>query len=307
MMNLFDEILTKPIFNLLAVVYSAVGDFGISIIIVTVIIRLLMWPLVKCQLHQAKLMRDIKPELDKIKRSNKDKMVQATMMMALYKERGIKQSYSIAVNLIQLPILLAIFNVTRTIVHFHTNAVASNYLYGWLNGLPRVNDLIGSNPQFNLFGVIDLGKSAATYAPALVIVLICAILQYIQAKQLLPKSDDVRGIRKILHDASNGERIDQSEINQAATRRMSLLMPVVTFFISIPFPSAVILFYATSSLVAVIQQQCIFNQDQDELKNISNERAKHAKSVVVRRKQLASDDPVVDNISTKTTIRRKAK
>ena len=99
-MNLFDEILTKPIFNVLAFIYNFVGDFGVSIIIVTVMIRLLLWPVMRRQLHQSKLMRELQPELRKIRRQTKDKMAQSTMMMALYKERGVKPAASIVANLI---------------------------------------------------------------------------------------------------------------------------------------------------------------------------------------------------------------
>ena len=51
-MSLFDRILTQPIFNLLAFIYNFIGDFGVAIIIVTVIVRLCLWPLVKKQLYQ---------------------------------------------------------------------------------------------------------------------------------------------------------------------------------------------------------------------------------------------------------------
>ena len=80
-MNIFDQLLTQPIFNLLALIYNFVGDFGISIIILTVLVRFLLWPLVKKQLHQTKLMRNIKPELKKIKKkANGNRMMESQMM-----------------------------------------------------------------------------------------------------------------------------------------------------------------------------------------------------------------------------------
>ena len=67
-MSIFDRLLTQPIFNLLALIYNFVADFGVAIIIMTILVRLLLWPLVKKQLHQTKLMRSIQPELKQIKK-----------------------------------------------------------------------------------------------------------------------------------------------------------------------------------------------------------------------------------------------
>ena len=86
---MFDAIVVKPIFNLLFVLYSIMpgGDFGIAVIIFTIIVRLLMWPLVKKQLHQAKAMQKIQPEMAKIKAQAKgDKQKESMMMMELYKK-----------------------------------------------------------------------------------------------------------------------------------------------------------------------------------------------------------------------------
>ena len=90
-MNIFDRLLTQPIFNLLALIYNFVADFGVAIIIMTILVRLLLWPLVKKQLHQTKLMRSIQPELKQIKKKTKgNRMLESQMMMELYRERGME-------------------------------------------------------------------------------------------------------------------------------------------------------------------------------------------------------------------------
>ena len=71
-MSLFDVVIVKPVFNLLMAIYSIIPDFGVSIIIFTVIVRFLLWPLVKKQLHQSKAMRKIQPELKKINEKYKN-------------------------------------------------------------------------------------------------------------------------------------------------------------------------------------------------------------------------------------------
>ena len=66
---MFTTIIVQPIFNLLVLIYAILPghNFGLSLIIFTIIIRLLLWPLVKKQLHQTKLMRKLQPEIKKIK------------------------------------------------------------------------------------------------------------------------------------------------------------------------------------------------------------------------------------------------
>ena len=65
---MFDVVIVQPIFNLLMAIYALIpgGDFGVSVVLFTIIVRLLLWPLVKKQLHQAKAMRKIQPELAKL-------------------------------------------------------------------------------------------------------------------------------------------------------------------------------------------------------------------------------------------------
>lgn len=71
--SLFEVVIVKPIFNLLVLIYGILPghNFGLSIILFTIIVRLLMWPLVKKQLHQAKAMRSLQPELKRIKKGRR--------------------------------------------------------------------------------------------------------------------------------------------------------------------------------------------------------------------------------------------
>src|SRR5688572_6262206 len=111
-MNLFDIILVQPIFNVLIGIYGLIPghDFGLALIIFTILIRLIMWPLVKKQLHQTKVMRQLQPELAVVRKKAKgNKQLEAKMMMELYRERGVNPYGSIGVLLVQLPIFIALF------------------------------------------------------------------------------------------------------------------------------------------------------------------------------------------------------
>ena len=110
MFDLLDFLVVRPIVNILFVIYSVVGDFGVAIIILTILIKLLTWPLMKRQLQQTKLMRKIQPELAEIKKNCKgNRQLESLQMMDLYKRNNIKPFRSILMLFIQLPIFIALF------------------------------------------------------------------------------------------------------------------------------------------------------------------------------------------------------
>src|SRR6185503_21187030 len=89
---MFTTIIVQPIFNLLVLITALLPghNFGLAIIVFTIIVRLLMWPLVRKQLHHAKAMRELAPELKKIKQSTKgNRAEESRLTMELYKEREI--------------------------------------------------------------------------------------------------------------------------------------------------------------------------------------------------------------------------
>lgn len=321
-MSLFDTILTQPIFNLLAFIYNFVGDFGVAIIIMTVLVRLALWPLVKRQLHQTKAMREIQPELQRIQRkaqsgSQEERMAASIAMMNLYKEKGVKPFSSFLVLLIQLPILIAIFNVIRIFAHATVNGAApADFIYPFLVHFGRVPELLAANPHLELFGIIDLTKSASAYLPALILAAVSAIFQFIQSKQTMPSGKDKRGVRAILKEAAAGKEVDQAELNAAAMTKMMYFMPIMTFVICLPFPGAVVLYYATTSLFAVLQQHYILNYDSKELeteattklhrKSSKRERdAVEAEVVTMKKSELKHEKSATSSAgSGKTVVRR---
>ena len=116
-MNIFDIIVVQPIFNLLIGIYSLIpgGDFGVSLIVFTIIVRFALFPLTKSMLHQTKAMRKLQPELVRIKKRTKgNKQLESMQMMELYKKHGINPFRSIGILLIQLPIFIALFQVSKS-------------------------------------------------------------------------------------------------------------------------------------------------------------------------------------------------
>src|SRR5437660_1385400 len=116
---MFTALIVQPIFNLLVLIYALLPghNFGLAIIIFTVIVRLLLWPLVKKQLHQAKVMRQIQPELKRLKKTaGGNRQKESMLMMELYKERGINPFGSLGVVILQIPILIGLYSGLHRVV-----------------------------------------------------------------------------------------------------------------------------------------------------------------------------------------------
>lgn len=285
-MNIFELVVVQPIFNLLMGLYAAVpgGDFGIAIVIFTVIVRFMLYPLTRSMLHQTKAMRKLQPELAKIKKQSKGNRQAETMaMMELYKKHGVSPFRSIGILLIQLPIFIALFQVIQI---FTTNRdQIAKFTYDFLENITPIKDLIADPAGFNekLLGIVDLTKNAISGNGVDVFLILLAIVagytQYVMSKQTMPKNQSNRRIRDIMAEAAEGKQADQSEMNTIVMQRMSKVLPFFMFFVMISVPGALALYYAVSNIVAVGQQAYLLRQDEEELEEVADagiERSKKA-------------------------------
>ncbi len=314
-MNLFDTIVVQPIFNLLVLIYSIIpgADFGIALIILTIIIRFLMWPLVKKQLHQTKAMRELQPELKKIKvKAKGNKQLEGMQMMELYKKHGINPFRSIGILLIQLPIFIALFRVIQ-IFTLHRDEIGK-YTYDFLEKIPIINELIANPGTFNekLLGFINLTEHAVSSnginIVLILLALVAAVTQFILSKQTMPTENSGKRLRDILAEAGDGKQPDQSEMNAVMMRKMMKFLPVMMFFIMINLPAALALYYAVSNIVAALQQQYILKKDKTELGAIAAESNKKTKDSIVKSTAKPATKqtkkPARAKISTDTTVTR---
>jgi YidC/Oxa1 family membrane protein insertase len=269
---MFTTLLVQPIFNVLVAIYALLPghNFGFAIIIFTILVRLAMWPLVKKQLHHAKAMRDLQPELKRIKKAAKgDRQKESAMVMELYKEKEINPFASVGLLLVQLPIFIALYSAISRIVKDPN--VLTTFSYPFIQNLPGIKELAADITLFDntLFGVIDLSKAAVSngvwYIPALVLVVLSAIAQYYQGKQLMPQNKDAKKLRDILKDAGEGKTADQSEMAAATGRFTQYMIPAFVLIFTIGLPAALPLYWLTTSIVAIIQQSRVLRQDETEL------------------------------------------
>lgn len=277
---IFETLIIQPIFNLLVFVYALVPghNFGLALIVFTIIIRFLMWPLVKKQLHHTKKMRALQPELKKVKKAAKgDRQKEATMMMELYKERGFNPFGSIGVLIVQMIILIGLYQGLIRIIDNPQAIIEGSY--AWLANLAWMKELANNINMFDmtLFGAVDLTRAAlgsgGVYLPALIIVIGSAVSQYYQMKQLSPVEEDARGLKEILKEAKTGKQADQSEVNAAVGRGTRYFIPGIVFIVTVYFPSALALYWFTGGLVAFGQQYYILKRDEEELEEVAGQKS----------------------------------
>lgn len=266
--NIFTTIIVQPIFNLLVFIDAILPghNFGLAIIIFTVVIRLLLWPLVKKQLHQARAMRELAPELKKIKAAAKgDRQKESQLTMELYREKEINPFASLGVLIIQIPILIGLYQGLQKIIKDPHQIIS--FSYSFLHHLGWMQHLSANIHSFNnsLFGVVNLTRTAVgtsgIYWAAMAIVIASAIAQYFQAKQLMPQSTDARSLRKILSEANSGKQADQAEVNAAVGRSTQFLIPLMVFLVALRLAVALPLYWLASSVVAYIQQSRALKTD----------------------------------------------
>lgn len=277
---MFTTLIVQPIFNLLVLIYALLPghNFGMALIIFTIVIRMLLWPLVKKQLHQAKLMKKIQPELKRIAKDAKgDKQKQAMLQMELYKEKGINPFGTIGIALLQLPILLGLYSGLQKLMHNPEEIIT--FAYAPLQHLPWMQHLAENIDKFDitLFHIVDLTRPAigaeGFYIPAFIIVVASAVTQYFQAKQLMPDAKDARKLRDIFKDAGQGKQADQQEVNAAIGRSTRFFLPAMIFFFTINIASALSLYWFVGGLVALLQQTYVLRKDEEEMEDLSKGKA----------------------------------
>jgi len=306
MFELIDMIIVRPITNVLFVIYGLVGDFGLAIILFTVLVKILLWPLVKRQLYQTRLMKKIQPELAEIKKNcNGNRQLESLQMMDLYKRNNIKPFRSVITLLIQLPIFIALYTAVRVMVLPTTSDNLSIRAYMPVRQLEGVEEVIRQQDAYfaeidtykqaqsegetdlvepvysfqpKLFGLVDLsarpGFKSWSAVAALLFAICSVLMQYFVARQQMPsnKSKKSRTFRQLMKEAADGKEPDQVELSQVMSNQMSMMMPIMMFLIMINLPGALVFYYGVSNALTILQQRIILKMNFDEMDNVADKK-----------------------------------
>jgi YidC/Oxa1 family membrane protein insertase len=224
MIFLYQAIFYRPILNILVYFYETIAgrDFGIAIILATLLIRLVLYPLFhKSAKHQMALQR-LQPKIKKIQETHKDdKKKQSEALMELYKEHGVNPFLSIILLVVQLPILISLYQIILS--GLRVGGIGTG-LYSFIAAPQTINALF--------LGIVNLKERS------IILVLLAAIAQYFQARLAIYRAPDAG-------PPSPAERM---------ARQMAFIGPVITIVIFYNLPAGVGLYWFVSSLFSIIQQ-----------------------------------------------------
>lgn len=224
MSSFFNVILYQPLFNTLALLYVAFQDLGLAIILLTLIIRLLLYPLFYKSFKNQTMMQKIQPLIRKIQHDHKDsREKQAQALMALYKEHKVNPFSGFLILLIQLPVLIVLYQLF--LAGFTPESFASLYSF-----IPQPTEI-----NHTFLDLIDLQTRS------IVMVSLAAIAQYIQGRLTVPKP------------APGLENDPAVKI----ARTMIFVGPALTVLVLFSLPAAIGLYWLATSLFSIGQQWLI--------------------------------------------------
>jgi YidC/Oxa1 family membrane protein insertase len=228
--NIYHLFIFNPLYNGLIFLFDIFPwiDAGVAVIVFTILVRLILFPLSKKSIITQLRMREITPDLEKIKRTFKDKQVQATKTMELYKQKGVNPFASIFLILLQLPIIYALYHI---FVLSGLPVVNTSILYGFINA-PVIN--------MNLLGFFDISTRSIPLS------LLAAFAQYLQLHFSL--------------SANYQNDIPGSNPAQDVMKYMKYVFPVMIFFISYRVSAVVAIYWAVTSLFTLGQELFVSRQ-----------------------------------------------
>ncbi|MEW6407420.1 MAG: YidC/Oxa1 family membrane protein insertase [Patescibacteria group bacterium] len=230
MYQLYHTLLFQPLLNLLIWLYNLIGDIGVAIILVTVLIRLILLIPSQKALKAQKTMQELQPKLDEIRKKYKDdKKKQSEEMMKFYQEKKINPLGSCLPMLIQLPILFALYSVFRK----GLQADSMQFLYSFVERPEHINTMF--------LGFLDMLK------PNAILAVVAGMLQFFQSKMMMKKQKST----------ALGSMPGLGNIGGMMSKQMTYLMPAMTVFIALSLPSGLALYWATTTAVAILQQWVI--------------------------------------------------
>ncbi|WP_375332720.1 membrane protein insertase YidC [Candidatus Tisiphia endosymbiont of Psammoecus bipunctatus] len=219
-------IITKPLFNVMNFFYHYVGNFGISILIVTVIIKLLMFTLANKSYRSMKKTKNLQPEVERIRALYADdKMRLNQEVMALYKREKVNPIAGCLPLIVQIPVFFSIYKVLNVTIEMRQAP-----FFGW------IKDLSAPDPTtiFNLFGLLPF--TCPSFLMIGVWPILMALTAFLQQRMHPEPADPVQA-------------------------QVMKFMPLVFLVMCSSFPAGVVIYWSWSNILSIIQQYYINKLD----------------------------------------------
>lgn len=227
MQTLWDTFLYEPLHNALVFLIGVIpgGDVGLAVIALTIIVKLVLFPLSQKSVVSQIAMKAIEPDIQKIKEEYKDdKQEQAKKTFELYKEKGVNPFSGCLVLIVQLPIIFALYYV-----FYRGLTITGEGLYSFV----KIPEVINTN----FLGILDVTSKS------IVLAILTGISQFFQMKYAMPSTPP-----------SNGEKSFANDFAKSMNFQMKYILPVFIAIVSYTISAAVALYWLTSNLFAIGQE-----------------------------------------------------
>lgn len=231
---MFNTLFYQPILQSLIFLNNLLGDLGLAIIVITVIIRLVMVPLTMPAMRAAVKMRDLKPKIDELKKKYKDdKMGLQQAQMELFRNNQVNPAAGCLPYIVQFIVLIALYRVFMTSLNGGSGDFGST-MFLWF-------DLKDPDPYFLL-------------------PLLTGLSQLVLSLMILPGAD--ASAEKALAASTKTKKDDKQaeDLSDMATtiqQQMVLVMPVMMVFLAARFPSGLALYWVITTVFSIVQQYYI--------------------------------------------------
>jgi len=224
--QIWNTVLYNPLVNVLAFLVSIIpgGDVGLAIIILTILVKIALFPLSQRSIENQAKMNLLAPELKKIKTSGANKEEQAKQTMALYKKHKTSPFSGCLLVLIQIPIIFALYYVFYKGINFD-----GGLLYSFVHIPEKMN--------MNFLGLLDIGQKS------LLLAILAGISQFFQA-YFMPKP--------AVSAQKSGSF--QESFGKSMNMQMKYIFPFIVAFIAYSVSGAVALYWITNNVFAIGQQ-----------------------------------------------------
>lgn len=250
--QIFQLLIVNPLTNILLAIYQLLAylhipsPLGFSIVVMTIVIRFLLYPVMASQIKTSKKMSLLSPHLSKLKEQHKgdaQKLQSATM--ALYKEHGVNPAAGCLPMIIQLPVLLGLYNVLQHIIGLRADQVVKT-----VNAIAYFPGLKLSQPWDTTFFGLPLGKAPAdlfqTYGVLILLIpLVTGFFQFLQSKMMFAPAVEL---------SPKDKKPTEPDFATAFQSQSLFLFPAMLAFLSFRFALGLSFYWNTFTIFGMIQQ-----------------------------------------------------
>jgi len=233
-------LIEDPILNILSLFYTYSFSLGLSIIFLTIVIKMVLFPFMIPTFKNMQKQKAIKPQLDALKEKyGQDKKKLSEEQMKLFKEHGINPASGCLSQVVTIFVLIGLYQVIQRFTNITSLDQLNNDIYFAFMKFDNVS--IAESFKFLIF---DLKTPDHTY----ILPFLAGITTLITSVMMLPEvSLEEKVVKKVSNDP-------MEEMAYSMQTQMTILAPIMTFFVSLQVPSGLTLYIAVSSLISIVQQ-----------------------------------------------------